>query len=669
MPTGRGLPQTETDYDRMRVVVDTQGNLVFASPAVGWSVGISGETLIGKPAGAILKIVSSRDSTHQSLVLSQLQSGFYEIALLRRERDPLLVQARIDIVDAPNGRKYTVIWLDLDNKLKRQRNNDYNKEARDFTNFVVDNQKKKTAESLAAPSSTQYISHADGELRHFLNLTNDLMGVYRRDGSFGRVNATFNRVLGFTDAELKTFPFVDLIIPEDKELVQAAMQKIVQEPRDQEARVDFEARTRCKDGGIRWVQWSHKTAGDYIYVVGRDMSDIKHKESELHRREAQLFEAQKIGRMGHWYWEIDQQGMEWSDQIYSIFGVEKGAFTPTVESIKTLVLKRDLGKTLRVFQRAAVRRKDYELEFRLRRPNGGIRFIHCEGRCKIDPKTGEVEALFGIMQDITERTLHERALREAKDAAESAYASKTRFLANMSHELRTPLNAIIGFSEMMQSQLLGPVGNPKYLGYIGDIQRAGRHLLHLINDILDMSKIEVGKYELHVEEINVGKLICQALNMVEGHALEAQVRLITDGLPMDIQIMADRRALMQILLNLLSNALKFTEAGGAVELKCQRELGGVALIVSDTGIGIPQDKIDLVTRPFEQVDSELNRRYDGSGLGLAITKDLIELHNGTLEIDSEVGVGTTVTVLLPERQPEVRPVKNTVALMTPEMVG
>ncbi len=257
------------------------------------------------------------------------------------------------------------------------------------------------------------------------------MGVYRRDGSFGRVNATFNRALGYTDAELKTFPFIDLIIPEDREQAQAAMQKILQSPKDQEARADFEARTRCKDGSIRWIQWAHKTAGDYIYIVGRDMANIKRHEAELQRREAQLFEAQKIGRMGHWYWEFGQQGMEWSDQIYSIFGVEtRAAFTPTMEKMKTLMLlKRDLGRTLRSFQRAVVRKKDYEVQFRLRRPEGGgVRFIHCEGRCKIDPRTGEVEALFGIMQDITERTLHERALREAKDAAESAYASKTRFL-------------------------------------------------------------------------------------------------------------------------------------------------------------------------------------------------------------------------------------------------
>ena len=659
MPAGRGLPQTETDLDRMRCVIDGQGNLVFASPAVGWSVGFTGETLIGKPAGSILKIVSSRDSKHQSLSFSNLQSGFYEVALLRRERDPLLVQARIDRVDTPDGRKFIVLWLDIDNKLKRQRNNDFHKEARDFTSFVVDTQTKARLEEAPSSSPTpEYISNADGELRHFLNLTSDLMGVYHRDGSFGRVNATFNRSLGYTDAELKTFPFIDLIVPEDQEMAQAAMQKILQTPKNQEERSDFEARTRCKDGTVRWIRWAYKTSGDYLYIVGQDMTNIRNHEKELQRREEQLFEAQKIGRMGHWYWEMGQTAMEWSDQIYSIFGVDKNTFSPTMDSVRTLVLKRDLGKTLRSFQRAVVRKRDYEVQFRLRRPEQkDVRYIHCEGRCKIDPKTGEVVALFGIMQDITERTLHERALREAKDAAESAYASKTRFLANMSHELRTPLNAIIGFSEMMQSQLLGPVGNAKYLGYIGDIRGAGRHLLDLINDILDMSKIEVGKYVLHVEEINVGKLISLALNMVEGHAHEAQVRLVMEDLPMDVHVMADRRALMQILLNLLSNAIKFTEPGGAVEVKCIRELGGVALVVSDTGVGIPQDKIKIVTLPFEQVDSELTRSHEGSGLGLAITKDLIELHGGTLEINSEVGVGTIVTVLLPETLPDGKSVK------------
>ena len=656
MPTWRRLSQPGIDQDTMRCVVDEGGNVVFATPAIGWSLGSDTASLISKPLGAVLEIISSHDRRHQALDLQDLSSGFYEVALLRNKRDPLLVQARIDRIAAPNGKKYTVIWLDPDSKLKRQKNNDFNQAACDFATFIIDNQKKfeeKSPDLKPCPG----ISKADGELKHFLDLTSDLLGVYRRDGSFVRVNPAFNRVLGYSDAELKLFPFIDLIPAEDQARVQEVLRKMLQAPPDREVRIDFKSRARCKDGSIRWLQWVHKVAGEHIYIVGCDVTDIKQHEAELYRREEQLSEAQKIGRMGHWYWEVGQQNMEFSDQIYSMFGVEKGLFLPTIDNVNGLLLKRDLGRIYKAFQRALVRKKGYEMEFRLRRPKGGIRFIHCEGRCKIDPRTGRVEALFGIMQDITERTLHERALREAKEAAESAYASKTRFLANMSHELRTPLNAIIGFSEMMQRQLLGPVGNARYLDYIGGIRESGEHLLDMINDILDMSKIEIGKYELYVEEINVGKIIRLAVHMVEGRAHELQVHLVIDDLPDDVHIVADRRALMQVLLNILSNAIKFTNAGGSVEIRCQDELGGVAIVVSDTGVGIPKDKIGIVTMPFEQLSSELTRKHEGSGLGLAITKDLIELHGGTLDIESEVGVGTSVKVLLPKKLPDSRHVK------------
>jgi two-component system cell cycle sensor histidine kinase PleC len=372
--------------------------------------------------------------------------------------------------------------------------------------------------------------------------------------------------------------------------------------------------------------------------------------------------------MGHWYLETGHTVMEWSDQIYTIFGVNPRSFTPTVENISAFLSKRDMGRIMRVFQRALIRKKDYQVEFSIRRPSGDIRYVRCEGRCKTSLRTGEVEVLFGIMQDITERTLHERALQEAKEAAENAYASRTRFLANMSHELRTPLNAIIGFSEMIQRQLLGPVGQPRYLEYIGGIRQSGEHLLDLINDILDMSKIEIGKYELYVEELNVGKIIRLAIHMVEGRAHEAQVRIFADDIPDDVQIMADRRALMQILLNLMSNAVKFTDAGGIIDVRCYRELGGVVIVVSDTGIGIPQDKIDVVTMPFEQVGSEFTRNHEGSGLGLAITKDLIEMHGGTLDIDSEVGIGTIVTVTLPDKLPDARNIRRADA-ETPPAAG
>ncbi|TAL39979.1 MAG: PAS domain S-box protein [Alphaproteobacteria bacterium] len=655
MPDRRRSAQPLTDQDMMRCVVDAKGDLVFISPALGWALGQGSSVLLNRPLSSMIRVVASLDSHHQSLDLTEIRSGFYEVALLRQDRDPLAIQARIDRVEAPGGKKFTVIWLDPDDKMKRHKQGDFNAVAREFATFISDNQQKQEVAATEKKPDLGHISKSDGELRHFLNLSNDLLGVYRRDMSFVRVNFAFNRVLGYTDPELKMFPFIDLIHPEERDHILQLMQKVIHAPMDAETRIDFECRARCKDGGFRWIEWIHKAAGEHIYIVGRDVTEIKQHEIELQRREQQLSEAQKIGRMGHWYWEAGQNGLEWSDQIYAIFGVEKEKFTPTIDTVSAMLLKRDVGRIFRVFQRALVRRKDYALEFSVRRPTGGIRYVRCEGRSKLDPKTGEVVALFGIMQDITERTLHERALREAKEAAESAYASKTRFLANMSHELRTPLNAIIGFSEVIQRQLFGPIqGHPKYLSYVGDIHRAGEHLLDLINDILDMSKIEVGKYELYVEELNLGKIIRLAIHMVEGRAHEAQVKLVADEIPDDIQIMADRRAIMQILLNIMSNAVKFTKPGGAVDIRCFRELGGVAIVVSDTGIGIPKEKLEVVTLPFEQVSSEFTRNHEGSGLGLAITKDLIELHGGTLDIDSEVGVGTIVTVLLPDKVPDAK---------------
>ncbi len=651
MPHKNRSSHPDMDRSMMRCVVDEKGEFVFVSPALGWLLGRTAVDLVGKSFRSVVNVVSSLDSRQKPDACAALNSGFYELALLREGRDPLLVQGRIDRVTAPGGGVFTVVWFDPEDRLRGQKHADFNRVATEFATFISDNQNKAQTVPLIAAPGPESISRTDGELRHFLNISNDMFGVYKRDMSFVRVNTAFNRVLGFSDAELKLFPFIDLIHPEEKDHILQIMQRVIHAPQDQEVRIDFECRARCKDGMFRWIEWIHKASGEHIYIVGRDVTDFKQHEAELQRREKQLSEAQKIGRMGHWLWEIDHDVMEWSDQIYSIFGVKNDRFSPTVNNITGLLLKRDVSRIYKAFRQALVRKKDFEIEFRLRHPSGGLRYIRCEGRCKQDKLTGEARALFGIMQDITERTLHEKALREAKEAAEQAYASKTRFLANMSHELRTPLNAIIGFSEMIQRQLLGPVGNARYLDYIAGIRQSGEHLLDLINDILDMSKIEIGKYELYAEEINVGKIIRLAIHMVEGRAHEEQIRLIADDIPDDVQISADRRALMQVLLNLLSNAVKFTGPGGTVEVVCAREAGGVFITVRDTGVGIPKDKLELVTLPFEQVSNEFTRNHEGSGLGLAITKELIEMHGGTLDIASEVGVGTTVSVLLPDRLP------------------
>ena len=287
------------------------------------------------------------------------------------------------------------------------------------------------------------------------------------------------------------------------------------------------------------------------------------------------------------------------------------------------------------------------MEFRITQPNDEIRFIRCEGRCSFD-HTGEVTALYGIMQDMTERMLYERDLRIAKEQAEKAYAARTQFLANMSHELRTPLNAIIGFSDMIERQLLGPIGTEKYLEYISGIRDSGEHLLDLISDILDMSKIEAGKYEMAPEEFSILKVLQLCTHMMEGRAHESGVKITLEhDIDEELKITADRRAVLQILLNLTSNAVKFTSEGGQVTIQALPRDEYLSLKVIDTGIGIPAHKLASVTKPFEQVSSSYARDHEGSGLGLAISKDLAEMHGGNLFIESTVDVGTTVTIRLP----------------------
>ena len=244
---------------------------------------------------------------------------------------------------------------------------------------------------------------------------------------------------------------------------------------------------------------------------------------------------------------------------------------------------------------------------------------------------------------------------EEKTRAEEANAAKSKFLANMSHELRTPLNAIIGFSEIMELGMFGPLGAEKYTEYSRDIRESGEYLLDVINDVLDMSKIEAGGIRLTPEVVALEPVLADCLRVVSTRAGEKQLRLDAKVDP-DIALNADRRALKQIALNLLSNAVKFTPEGGAVTVRGRRRGDKVTIAIADNGIGIPKDALRKLGRPFEQVESQLTKRHQGSGLGLAIAKSLVELHGGVMRIRSKLGKGTMVVVRLPlQSKPPARP--------------
>jgi len=233
------------------------------------------------------------------------------------------------------------------------------------------------------------------------------------------------------------------------------------------------------------------------------------------------------------------------------------------------------------------------------------------------------------------------------DAAHRANKAKSEFLATMSHELRTPLNAILGFSELIHAQMLGPLP-AAYAGYAGDIHTSGRHLLDLINDILDLSKLEAGKFEIHDEAVDLKAVLSDCLLLMRGQAEKSLLVLIEQFAPHVPLIRADGRHMKQIALNLLSNAIKFTPRGGEVTVALHASRTGlVEFAITDSGIGMTPAEIEVALMPFGQIDSKIARRHQGTGLGLSITRALVEMHGGKLRLESEPGVGTTVSVAIP----------------------
>ncbi|MGE5540282.1 MAG: ATP-binding protein [Gemmatimonas sp.] len=253
-----------------------------------------------------------------------------------------------------------------------------------------------------------------------------------------------------------------------------------------------------------------------------------------------------------------------------------------------------------------------------------------------------------------ERAAAYEALKEAKEAAEDANRAKSEFLANMSHELRTPLNAIIGFSELMLTHPYGPIGDQRYAGYISDISNSGRHLLDIINEILDIAKIGAGKLTLDTQRFDLAAIVAESAAMVRVNAERDGLRLAVhlDARPW---VTGDARKIRQVLLNLLSNAIKFTPRDGAIDVRLSmRPDGAAAISVADTGIGIAAERLSSIGQPFVQGDSVLNRRHEGTGLGLALSKAFVDLHGGSLTVASEPGKGTTVTVVLPPNRDNER---------------
>ena len=259
--------------------------------------------------------------------------------------------------------------------------------------------------------------------------------------------------------------------------------------------------------------------------------------------------------------------------------------------------------------------------------------------------------LVGVISDITERKRIEKDLVAAKVKAEDANRAKSLFLANMSHELRTPLNAVIGFSEIIKDELLGAINEHRYRDYAGDIHRSGKHLLQLINDILDMTKVEAGKYQLREDVCDVAKIVGDAIALVQNLAIQNELTSAWTCRRTFRSCSRTNAASVRSLVNFLSNAIKFTPKGGEVAVSARLEPDGtIALAVVDTGIGMATDDIPQALSPFQQLEGSHGRKYEGTGLGLSLIKAMVDLHEGSLHLDSKLGAGTTVTARFPPRR-------------------
>lgn len=634
-----GITHAAEDLARVMVSAET-GKITYANEAFRALAGMDAPSIqiTDEFAANIIQLADYGD-------LDSLASGAHSILV---GKDPITLDFHFDWIDAPNGQRYLVA-----SEIDVIQPEAHDESLKFFEQRLYGSARHGVDRPIAGNDSVQAALGSleeNTDLRHFLNMSNEVMIVTDDHGDLIRVNTAFHRQLKFKEDDILNLNFLDLFDESERPSVRNYLQTLTVHDSSNTDIVDFEAQAQSKSGKNLWMEWRLQHSFGQIYCVGRDLSSIKRHEHQILEREKELSEAEIIGRMGRWRWVVGRDAIDWSDQIYRIFGVTRDEFSPSIDSLNEIVHRRDVGRVVQGFQRAIIEQNDYDMEFRVVRPGGDIRYIHCEGRCERD-KEGDVIALYGIMQDMTERMLYERELKEAKDAAERAYAAKSQFLANMSHELRTPLNAIIGFSEMMQRQLLGPIGTEKYLDYIAGIRESGEHLLDLISDILDMSKIEAGKHDLDLEELNVTKTIKLAVHMMEGRAHECGIRIMSDALTNDdLVITADRRAFMQIILNLLSNAVKFSHEGGRVWIECMERPEFISIKIRDEGIGIPANKLHCILKPFEQASPSYTRNHEGSGLGLAITKELAELHGGAILVESAINEGTTVTVRIPYKQ-------------------
>lgn len=411
---------------------------------------------------------------------------------------------------------------------------------------------------------------------------------------------------------------------------------------------------RLYDG--RWLLIvERKTRAGGIAGMRFDITDLKTAEAEAEAARARMTDFAEMAT--DWFWEADADGnlTYLSEPFEAATGISVASRIGSPRLDLNRGLDPDNPNWDSHLMAVAGRQPFRDFVMTVRWPQG-VKHLSVSG-IPIFGYDGRYLGYRGTTRNVTlrfeaQRTLAQRNEELAATAQKLLVASqaKSLFLANMSHELRTPLNAILGFSEVMRDAQVGPL-DARYRDYARDIHAAGQHLLRIVNDVLDTSKMEAGQFDLNEESFSFVDVVDECRRLVEDKAKDGKVELSVVRSDDELLVFGDRVRIKQALLNVLSNAVKFTGPGGSVKVSItQPELGGIAVLVTDTGIGMRPDEIPVALEPFQQVDKSLARRYEGTGLGLPLAKAFVELHGGSLEIESEANKGTTVRVWLPHRR-------------------
>jgi PAS domain S-box-containing protein len=442
------------------------------------------------------------------------------------------------------------------------------------------------------------------------------------------------------------------VLPEDLPRMQREMGEVMAR---HERDMDFAFRIRRPDGEVRSIEGSaeffYGEDGAPLRMVGVnvDVTERVRAEEERRRSETLLREMERIAHIGSWEWNLETGALWWSDELYPVYGVEPGSGELSFERFAELVHPDDREMVRRVVTDALREGETFAFDHRIIRPDGTVRSLHGRGRILRD-ESGRAVRMVGSGQDITERKQVEEALRRARDEAEAANRAKSDFLAVMSHELRTPLNAIGGYAELVELGVRGPV-NEAQRQDLQRIQQSQRHLLRLINEVLSYARMEAGAVTYALEDVNVAQGVGAAEAMVLPQAGTRGITVEKCVCPPELVARADAERLRQILLNLLTNAVKFTPSGGRIGIRVEKAEADVAIRVWDTGVGIAPEKLHTVFEPFVQVGRGLNNPMDGVGLGLAISRDLARGMGGDLTAESTVGAGSVFTLLVPRVEP------------------